>query len=431
MANILVVGSGAREHALVWKLAQSHHNPRLYAAPGNPGMGSQQPAGPALALCAPIATDDQDALLQFARERQIDLLIVGPEAPLALGLADRFRASGIAVFGPGRAGAQLEASKAFAKEALGRANIPTARHATFTDVAPARAYVERHGAPIVIKADGLAAGKGVTVAATVAEALQALEDAMERRIFGAAGGTVVIEDYLDGAELSVMALVSGDTYRLMLPAQDHKPAFDHDRGPNTGGMGAIAPIPWVDDHLLELISARVFSPLVAELARSGVDYRGVLYAGLMVTRDGPHVIEFNVRFGDPEAQVILPLLETDLLDLCMAVADGTLDRVTLAHRPGSAVGVTLASEGYPGSYAVDLPITMNLEDLAAETLIFHAGTRTVESQLLTAGGRVFTVVGLGDDVAAARGRAYDGIGQISFKGMRYRSDIGQRPSPAQ
>jgi phosphoribosylamine--glycine ligase len=288
----------------------------------------------ALAESVPIAADDGVALLQFARERQIGLVVVGPEAPLAHGLADDLCAAGLAVFGPGRAGAQLEASKTFAKEVMERAKIPTARHATFTDLAAAHAYVERQGAPVVVKADGLAAGKGVTVAKTLAEARQALDDAMERRVFGDAGSAVVIEDYLEGAELSVMALLSGETYRLLPPAQDHKAAFDGDQGPNTGGMGAFAPVPWANGELLEAVQRRIFDPLVAELAHSGIDYRGALYAGLMVTREGPQVIEFNVRFGDPEAQVILPLLEADLLDACIAVANGTLEGVALAQPPG-------------------------------------------------------------------------------------------------
>jgi phosphoribosylamine---glycine ligase len=430
MANILVVGSGAREHALVWKLAQSSHSPRIYAAPGNPGMATPLSDGPAPAQCAPIAAEDGAALLQFAREREIDLVIVGPEAPLVRGLADDLRAAGIRVFGPGRAGARLEASKAFAKEVMARATIPTANYVTFTDLAAARAYVERRGAPIVVKADGLAAGKGVTVAMTLEEAHQALDDAMERRVFSDAGAVVVIEEYLEGAELSVMALLSGETYRLLPPAQDHKPAYDGDRGPNTGGMGAVAPVPWVDNQLLAVVQRRIFDPLVAELTRSGIDYRGVLYAGLMVTRDGPKVIEFNARFGDPEAQVILPLLETDLLDLCMAVAGGTQEQVALTRRPGYAVGVTLASEGYPGSYVTGLPIMLDQQGIGPEMLLFHAGARAEEGRLLTAGGRVFTMVGLGADLAAARNRAYAGIERVSFPGMRYRRDIGLRPPPS-
>jgi phosphoribosylamine--glycine ligase len=423
MANILVVGSGAREHALVWKLAQSPQHPRLYAAPGNPGMAT-------LAECFALAPDDDAALLQFAREQGIDLVVVGPEAPLARGLADVLRAAGIPVFGPGRAGAQLESSKLFAKMVMQSSGVPTANYVACATHTAARDYVERHGAPVVIKADGLAAGKGVTVAKTLAEARQALDDAMERRVFGDAGDIVVIEDCLEGAEVSVMAFVSGETYRLLPTAQDHKPIFDGDHGPNTGGMGAFAPVPWADDDLLEAVQQRIFNPLVAKLARSGIDYRGVLYAGLMIARGEPQVIEFNVRFGDPEAQVILPLLDTDLLDVCMAVANGALDTITLARRPGSAVGVTLASDGYPGNYATGLPITLDPEGLAPETLLFHAGTRREEEQLLTSGGRVFTLVGLGDDLAAARDRAYAGIERVRFQGMRYRRDIGLRPPPA-
>jgi phosphoribosylamine--glycine ligase len=459
--NILVIGSGGREHALVWKLAQSRHRPHIYAAPGNPGMnlpppaplplregGGQRPGTAAIPLCpsvpsassvvqsssegdmpcvcVPIRADDINGLLVFAQAQRIDLTIVGPEAPLMLGGADRFRAAGLRVCGPDRAAAQLEGSKAFAKELMGRAGIPTARHATFDDVAAARAYVERHGAPIVIKADGLAAGKGVTAARTLTEALQALEDTMERRVFGAAGDAVVIEEYLDGDELSVMALVAGDTYRLLLPSQDHKQVFDGDRGPNTGGMGAFAPVPWVDASLLEAIRTRIFAPLLAELGRAGLDYRGVIYAGLMITAEGPKVIEFNARFGDPEAQVVLPLLETDLVDLCLAVADGTLDRVSLANRAGAAVCVVLASEGYPGSYKTGRPIT-GLADIPAETLVFHAGTRAEHSQLVTAGGRVLNIVGLGADLERARAHAYTAAERITFAGKHYRRDIGRRP----
>lgn len=426
--NILVVGSGGREHALVWKLAQSQHQPRIFAAPGNPGMrlSSLTTGERPLATLVPIAADDIEGLLAFAREQHIDLTIVGPEAPLMLGIADRFRSAGMRVFGPQRAAAQLEGSKAFAKEVMKRAGIPTARHATFSDVAAARTYVEQQGAPIVIKADGLAAGKGVTVAKTVLEALRAPEEMMERRIFGEAGDRVVIEEFLAGDELSVMALVAGDSYQLLLPSQDHKQVFDGDLGPNTGGMGAFAPVPWVDGPLIEAIRAHIFAPLLKELARSSLDYRGVLYAGLMITREGPKVIEFNARFGDPETQVVLPLLRSDLVDLCLAVADGSLDRVSLINDPGAAVSVVLASEGYPGNYITGHPITCPAT-LPAETFVFHAGTREVEGQLATGGGRVLNVVGLGPDLESARRRAYAAAERINFSGKHYRHDIGRRP----
>ena len=425
MMRILVIGSGAREHAIVWKLAQSPSRPRITAAPGNPGM-----TGPGLAgvTRVAIAADDSDGLLDYARAEQVDLTIVGPEAPLIAGIADRFRAAGLAICGPDRAAARLEGSKAFAKEIMARAGIPTARHATFTDLEAASAYVRAHGAPIVIKADGLAAGKGVTVARTEDEALAALEDALARGVFGAAGATVVVEEYLEGDELSVMAFVAGNAYRALAPAQDHKQVLDGDQGPNTGGMGAFAPVPWADAAALETIGARVFTPLLAELARGGIEYRGTLYAGLMWTADGPKVIEFNARLGDPETQVTLPLLDGDLVELFLAVAEGRLERAPLALRAGAAVGVVLAAAGYPGKYATGAHIE-GLEGLASEpdTLVFQAGTREEAGRLVTAGGRVLTVVGLGVDLEAARARAYAGVERINFAGMRYRGDIGRRP----
>ncbi len=424
--KLLVIGSGAREHALVWKLAQSRSRPTVYVAPGNAGILTPAASYETRVERAIIATENVDGLLAFAREQGVDLTVVGPEAPLVAGLADRFREAGLRVFGPGQAGARLEGSKTFAKELLVRAGIPTARHEAFDDLVAARAYVERHGAPVVVKADGLAAGKGVTVARTLDEALAALDEAMEQRTFGAAGDTVVVEEYLEGDELSVMALVSDGVYRLLPSSQDHKAVFDGDRGPNTGGMGAFAPVLWADESLLEPVRARIFAPLLRELEREGIAYRGVLYAGLMMTADGPQVIEFNARFGDPETQVTLPLLDSDLVDLCLAVSDGTLDRVPLAVRPGAAVGVVLASRGYPGRYETGLPIT-GLDTWPEDTLVFSAGVGLLDDQPCTAGGRVLTVVGLAADLEAARERAYAGVERIHFEGMHYRRDIGRRP----
>ena len=424
--RILVIGGGGREHALVWKLAQSRSRPTVYVAPGNAGILTPAASYETRVERAIIATENVDGLLAFAREQGVDLTVVGPEAPLVAGLADRFREAGLRVFGPGQAGARLEGSKTFAKELLVRAGIPTARHEAFDDLVAARAYVERHGAPVVVKADGLAAGKGVTVARTLDEALAALDEAMEQRTFGAAGDTVVVEEYLEGDELSVMALVSDGVYRLLPSSQDHKAVFDGDRGPNTGGMGAFAPVLWADESLLEPVRARIFAPLLRELEREGIAYRGVLYAGLMMTADGPQVIEFNARFGDPETQVTLPLLDSDLVDLCLAVSDGTLDRVPLAVRPGAAVGVVLASRGYPGRYETGLPIT-GLDTWPEDTLVFSAGVGLLDDQPCTAGGRVLTVVGLAADLEAARERAYAGVERIHFEGMHYRRDIGRRP----
>jgi phosphoribosylamine---glycine ligase len=434
LTNILVVGGGAREHALAWALGQSPQRPRVYVAPGNPGVdGAWLGAREAVqgGIDAPrasrvdIAPDDVEALFAYARAQQIDLTVVGPEAPLMLGLADRFRASGLRVVGPNRAAARLEGSKAFAKEMMARAGIPTARHETFSEVAAARAYVERHGAPVVVKADGIAAGKGVVVAYSVADAMDAVDAIMERRIFAAAGDTVVIEEYLEGDELSVMAFVSGDTYRLLPPTQDHKQVFDGDSGPNTGGMGAFAPVPWADETLLAPVRTRILEPLLNELVRSGFDYRGVIYAGLMITRDGPKVIEFNARLGDPEAQVALPLLACDLVEVLLAVADGTLDRVEVPQRPGAAVGVVLASQGYPGSYSTGHAISQ-VRPFPDQTLLFHGGTRDECGQLVTAGGRVLTAVGPGVDLVDARARAYAAADAISFAGKHYRHDIGAR-----
>ncbi|HEX6796386.1 MAG TPA: phosphoribosylamine--glycine ligase [Ktedonobacterales bacterium] len=419
MANILVVGGGAREHALVWKLAQSETRPRLFAAPGNPGIAAP-------AECLPIGAEDVAGIVAAAREHAIDLVVIGPEAPLMAGLADTLRAAGVAAFGPGAAAARLEGSKAFAKDLMARAGIPTARYAAFDDAAAARAYVERHGAPVVVKADGLAAGKGVTVARTVAEALAAVDDAMERGVFGAAGRAVVIEEYLEGDELSMMALVASERFVLLPPSQDHKQVYDGDRGPNTGGMGAFAPVPWADEALLAVVRERIFAPLLRELSRAGLDYRGVIYAGLMVTREGPQVIEFNARFGDPETQVTLPLLAGDFAAVCQAVAEGRLDAAALRVAPGAAVGVVLASRGYPGAYATGYPIA-GLDALPPGTLAFHAGTRMADNgTLVTAGGRVLTLVGLGDDLAAARERAYAAAARMTFAGVHYRRDIGLR-----
>jgi phosphoribosylamine--glycine ligase len=413
--HVLVIGGGGREHALVAALAASPSCTSIACAPGNPGIAE-------LARC--VATDGSvDDVLRIAREERPDLVVVGPEAPLVAGLADRLRAEGIDVVGPGADGAQLEGSKWHAKELLAAAGVATARAWTFTDHAAALAFVREQGAPIVVKADGLAAGKGVVVAATREEAEQALHDAMVDRRFSRAGARVVLEECLDGPELSVLALVSGSDLRVLAPARDYKRAYDGDRGPNTGGMGAVCPVPGVDDELLAEIERDILRPVVDELVRRGVDYRGVLYSGLMLTENGPQVIEFNVRFGDPEAQVVLPRLRGDVASLLSAVARGELaDAPELEWDERVAVGVVVAVEGYP-----DAPRTGDAVDLTStgdDTIVLHSGTRLDErGTLLTAGGRVATVVALDEHIDAARAAATAGAGRVRFDGAWHRSDI--------
>ncbi|MBX5436378.1 MAG: phosphoribosylamine--glycine ligase [Alicyclobacillaceae bacterium] len=426
--KVLVVGGGAREHALVWKLAQSPRRPVLYAAPGNPGMR-------AWAQTVEIGAGDVEALIRFAAREHIDLVVAGPELPLSLGLADMCSDAGIRVFGPTRAAAQVETSKAFAKDVMCRAGVPTARYEVFTDAEAAKRHVRACGAPIVVKADGLAAGKGVTVAKTVAEACAAIDDALVGGRFGEAGRRVVVESYLRGTEVSLMCFVDGETVLPMISARDHKRVFDGDEGPNTGGMGAFAPVPAFAAAGMEaVVVERIVRPTLRELAARGIRYQGVLYAGLMMTDDGPYVVEFNARFGDPEAEVVLPLLDGDLLEVLWATAEGRLADVAVAWRNAAAVCVVLAAPGYPEAPRVGSAITMpaSLADLAAaedgpasQVVVFHAGTREVAGQLVTAGGRVLTVTGIGRSLEAARSIAYGAAESIYFEGKHFRRDIGQ------
>ena len=413
--KILVIGGGGREHALVWKLAQSRQVTKLFCAPGNPGIAE-------LAECVPLAVTDVAKLAAFAAEHQIDLTVVGPEAALCAGIADAFQAKQLRVFGPTQAAAQLEGSKVFSKQFLLKHNVPTAAAGIFDNPADARAYVRQHGAPIVVKADGLAAGKGVIVAQSVAEADQAIADIMEKRAFGDAGRQVVIEECLTGEEISVMALVSGKTVKILAPAQDHKRVGDGDTGPNTGGMGAYSPVGLAVD------ATEIFARTLAGLAADGIDYRGVLYAGLMLTPAGPKVLEFNCRFGDPETQAVVPRMDFDLVEACIATADGTLDKFELKWKPGAAVCVVLTAGGYPGEFKrgdtiAGLPAVAKL----ANVTVFQAGTkRDAAGQLVTDGGRVLGVTGLGSDIADATRRAYDGVKWIQFAGAHYRHDIAAR-----
>ncbi|WP_337844264.1 phosphoribosylamine--glycine ligase [Thermus sp.] len=409
--KVLVVGLGGREHALLWKAAQSPLVERLYAAPGNAGMAE-------LAELIPWS-GEVEALADWALGEGIDLTLVGPEAPLVEGIADAFSERGLRVFGPTQKAAMIEGSKAFAKALMERYGIPTARHRTFQDPLLALEYLEEVGAPIVVKDSGLAAGKGVTVAFDLHTAKQAVANILNR----AEGGEVVIEEYLEGEEATVLALTDGKAILPLLPSQDHKRLLDGDQGPMTGGMGAVAPYP-LDPATLEAVEERILRPLLRGLKAEGVDYRGVVYAGLMLTKEGPKVLEFNARFGDPEAQALLPLLESDLVELALRVAEGRLAGAELRWKAGASACVVLAAPGYPESPRKGIPL--HLPEPPEGVLLFHAGTRREGERLVSAGGRVLNVVGLGATLEEALERAYGFIPQIGFPGAVYRRDIGAR-----
>ena len=414
--NILVIGSGGREHALYWKLSESPQTEQIYAIPGNPGMGAS----------AAIALDDHAAILRFVKEHEIGLVIVGPEVPLMNGLVDKLEAAGICAFGPHANAAEIEGSKSFAKDLMKKYGIPTARYEVFTAAEPARAYIRQEGAPIVVKADGLAAGKGVIVAMTEQEALDAVDAIMEDHSFGDAGARVVIEEFMEGEEASLLAFTDGTTIRPMISAQDHKRAYDGDRGPNTGGMGTYAPAPVMTPEMTERAVEEILKPTIAAMAKEGRTYRGCLYLGLMVTADGPKVVEFNARFGDPETQVVLPLLDSDLVAIMCACADGTLADVPIRWKDGAAVCVVLASGGYPGHYEKGQEIHGLADAEAMGALVFHAGTAMKGGKLVTNGGRVLGVVGRGADISSAVDAAYAAAAKISFKDAYYRKDIAHR-----
>ncbi|TWD31771.1 phosphoribosylamine--glycine ligase [Pantoea sp. SJZ147] len=420
--KILIIGNGGREHALAWKAAQSPLAETVFVAPGNAGTALE----PALQN-VDIAPTDIPALLAFAQREQIDLTIVGPEAPLVSGVVDAFRAAGLKIFGPTQAAAQLEGSKAFTKDFLARHNIPSAEYQNFTEVAPALAYLREKGAPIVIKADGLAAGKGVIVAMTLQEAEDAVHDMLAGNAFGDAGHRIVIEEFLDGEEASFIVMVDGENVLPMATSQDHKRVGDGDTGPNTGGMGAYSPAPVVTDAIHQRVMDQVIWPTVRGMAAEGNVYTGFLYAGLMIDQAGqPKVIEFNCRFGDPETQPIMLRLQSDLVDLCLAACDGKLDQKDSQWDPRPSLGVVLAAGGYPGHYNNGDHIHgLPLEE-AADGKVFHAGTRLEDDRVLTNGGRVLCVTALGDDVAAAQKRAYELAKPISWQGSFCRRDIGYR-----
>ena len=417
--KILVVGSGGREHAIVWKLAQSPRTPQLFCAPGNAGIG-------ALATCIALNADDIGGLKQFVQKERIDLTVVGPEMPLALGIADEFRKAKLKIFGPTRNAARIEASKSFSKDVMMNAQIPTARARSFDTMAEALAYLDQHDLPVVIKADGLAQGKGVVMATTREQAKQAVVDSMERAVFGQAGQRVLIEQFLDGEELTIMAFTDGQTVVPMLPAQDHKRVGDGDTGLNTGGMGAYCPAPLGTRALCETVTREVLRPVVNALARLGCPFQGVLYAGLMIVKGSPYVLEFNARMGDPETQVVLPLLKTDLVDLIEAVADHRLDQLTVEWHDQSAVCVVMTSKGYPGPYQSGFAIHGLPRAEEAMAVVFHAGTARRETDIVTAGGRVLGVTGRGKTVADAQREAYRLVKTIRFDGCHFRTDIAGR-----
>lgn len=420
--NVLVVGSGAREHALIWKLAQSERVERLFAAPGNAGTRD-------LAENLPISVGDIAGLVDAARAHAIDLVVVGPEAPLAAGLADALRAEGFVVFGPSAEGAQIESSKAWAKELMVAEGVPTARAVTCESLPAALSELEEIPGPVVIKADGLAAGKGVIVCADRDEAVAAVRSMLAEHSLGEAGTRVLVEECLSGPEVSLLAMTDGTTIVPLVPACDYKRAFDGDDGPNTGGMGAYTPTNLVPSDMIDDLVETIIAPVVRGMARRGIEYRGVLYAGLMLTADGPKVIEFNCRFGDPETQVILPMLDADFAELCLATAEGRLgDLAPPRWHPGACVGVVLAAGGYPGTYASGRVIR-GLDALPDGGVIFHAGTACRNADTVTAGGRVLTAVARGDDLASARDRAYEVAAAINFDDAFYRRDIAAREIP--
>ncbi|OOG76687.1 phosphoribosylamine--glycine ligase [Sinorhizobium sp. A49] len=415
--KVLLIGSGGREHALAWKIAQSPKLTKLYAAPGNPGIAEES-------TLVALDTDNHTAVVEFCLKEAIDFVVVGPEGPLVAGLADVLRGAGIVVFGPSAAAAQLEGSKGFTKDLCARYDIPTGAYGRFTDAETAKAYARAQGAPIVIKADGLAAGKGVTVAMEIEEALAAIDDCFDGA-FGAAGAEVVVEAFLDGEEASFFCLSDGKTALALASAQDHKRVGDGDTGPNTGGMGAYSPAPVMTPEMTERTMKEIIEPTMRGMAESGHPFSGVFFAGLMITAKGPELIEYNVRFGDPECQVMMMRMKSDLLPLLYAAATGTLSGMEAEWRDETALTVVMASKGYPGSYDKNTPID-GLPAASAQTKVFHAGTAMKDGSLVATGGRVLNITAIGESASTAKDRAYAAVNGVSWDNGFYRHDIGWR-----
>lgn len=420
MMKVLVIGGGGREHAIVWKLSQSRHIDKIYCCPGNAGISE-------LAECIDVDGDNFSSLVDFAKYEGIDMTIVGPEAPLSKGIVDMFEREGRKILGPNAKAAQLEGSKVFAKDIMRRYGIPTAEYKVFTSYIHAEDYVRMKGAPIVIKADGLAAGKGVIVAKTGDEAIDALRLIMKERAFGDAGNRVVVEECIEGEEASFMAFTDGETILPMVSSQDHKRIFDEDKGPNTGGMGAYSPAPVITDALESIIMEKIMAPVVKGMRAEGIKYKGILYAGVMIKNNQPYTLEFNCRLGDPETQPVISRLKTDLVDIALAIADEKLSKIKLEWESDASVCVVIASKGYPGPYEKGKVINgLNDVKKMSGVQVFHAGTAFTDEKIISSGGRVLGVTALGKDIRDAKNKAYEAIGKIHFEGMHYRKDIANR-----
>ena len=418
MKNVLIVGSGGREHALVWKLKQSHHVGNVFCSPGNAGIAQ-------IARTIDIKSEDISSLVEFAQKNKIDMTIVGPEVPLVMGIVDEFEKRSLKIFGPSRLAAQLEGSKVFSKQFMRKNRIPTADFKIFNDVEEAKDYVSNKNAPLVVKADGLAAGKGVIVCKNNKEALDAIDKIMVEKKFGYSGNKIVIEDFLKGEEVSILAISDGKNFVTLLPSQDHKRIFDNDKGPNTGGMGAYAPTPIINDELNEKIEKEIIEPTINGMIKNKTPFKGCLYLGLMITDEGPKVLEYNCRFGDPEIQPVLSMLETDLYEILQASIDGNVDSIEILNKNGAACCVVMASGGYPGEYEKG-KVIYGLEKVPKDIIVFHAGTALKDGRIVTSGGRVLGVTGIGKNIKSAIDTTYSGVRNITWDKEYHRNDIGQK-----